>query len=73
MAPAITTSLRLARELLDRADALVPHLGAHGQALASGQVVRSDVLRIALVRGLESLEAEAARAGNAKKANARRR
>jgi hypothetical protein len=58
MAPAITTSLRLSQELLDRADTLIPRLSGLAGAQASGELVRSDVLRIALVRGLESLEAE---------------
>ena len=54
-----------ALRLLDRADALVDRLPDLGQAHASGQVVRSDVLRVALLRGLASLEAEV---GLAKKA-----
>jgi predicted DNA-binding protein len=58
MAPAITTSLRLPQELLDRADALIPLLGKHASAQASGSYVRSDILRLALIRGLESLETE---------------
>jgi predicted DNA-binding protein len=58
MAPALTTSLRLPQELLDRADALIPLLGKHASAQASGELVRSDVLRLALSRGLDALESE---------------
>jgi predicted DNA-binding protein len=56
MPPAITTSIRVQPELLDRADALIPYLGKLATAAASGELVRSDVLRIALVKGLEDLE-----------------
>lgn len=58
MPPAITTSIRVQPELLERADALIPHLGKLAIAAASGELVRSDVLRIALIRGLEALERE---------------
>jgi hypothetical protein len=49
------TSLRLPQGLLDRADALIPLLAS---ASASGTHARSDILRLALSRGLELLEAE---------------
>jgi hypothetical protein len=58
MPPAITTSIRVQQELLDRADALIPHLDSLAKAMPSGSLVRSDVLRIAMVRGLEELERE---------------
>ncbi len=56
MPPAITTSIRVQQELLDRADALIPRLGSLAASSPSGSLVRSDVLRIAMVRGLEALE-----------------
>lgn len=58
MAPIITTSLRLQQVLLDRADALIPAVAALPSSQAHGSIVRSDVLRLALSRGLDELERE---------------
>lgn len=59
MSPAaVTTSIRLSQEILDRADALTTRLTSLARAAASGELVRSDVLRMAIVRGLDLLELE---------------
>jgi hypothetical protein len=58
MVPIITTSLRLQQVLLDRADALIPAVAALPSSQAQGSIVRSDVLRLALSRGLDELERE---------------
>jgi predicted DNA-binding protein len=60
------TSLRLPQELLDRADSLTAKLAHLATLTPSGQLVRSDVLRLALTRGLDALELEA-RAARASK------
>jgi len=49
-------SLRLADELLERADALALALSKDKSRI--GQATRSDVLRAALARGLEVIEGE---------------
>ena len=49
-------SLRLPEELLERAEALIPALDHLGAMSSTGAVTRSDVLRLALVRGLAELE-----------------
>ncbi len=55
------TSLRLPEAWLERADALAPTVALSRYApTATGELRRSDVLRIALLRGLELLEGEAA-------------
>lgn len=54
-----TTSVRLPRDLLTRADALgeiLPERFPEYEALVGSPMSRSAVLRLALVRGLESLE-----------------
>jgi hypothetical protein len=61
MGKATMTTLRLPMELLERADALIPALSHHATASASGELVRSDVLRLALLRGLTELERETSR------------
>lgn len=55
--PALT-SLRLPQNLLDRADRLVSPLRVRGKADGTLQTTRSDVLRLALARGLMELELE---------------
>lgn len=50
-------TLRLPEDLLDRADRLVPTVGAAGD-LAAVRVSRSTVIRLALLRGLAALEQE---------------
>jgi hypothetical protein len=54
--PTRALSLRLDTALLDRAAALAPHLDA--PTLGGTTPTRSTVLRLALVRGLEVMEAE---------------
>lgn len=61
MSTTATTSLRLPVELLERADALIPVMASWPEVGAHGRVSRSTVIRIALLRGLASLEAEASR------------
>ena len=50
--------LRLPREILRAADALVPRLTGSREGLTAGRVTRSAVLRAALARGLDVLAAE---------------
>ena len=50
------TALRLPSDLLERADALVERVAADPERAGTGMVTRSDVLRLALVRGLTTLE-----------------
>lgn len=64
------TSLRLPRRLLERADALVTPLAELPSHQAGGELVRADVLREAIARGLHSLEREV---GAARAAGGRRR
>ena len=52
------TALRIELELLDRAELLVPVLMEDPLVRALGQVSRSSVLRIALLKGLALLERE---------------
>lgn len=63
-------ALRLPASVLERADALIEHLSGAGFA-----VTRSDALRVALLRGLTSLEQEQHRESPelASKKSARRR
>lgn len=56
----VQTSLRLGDDVLSRIDALIPALSAD-PVYAAFSVSRATVLRIALMRGLESLEATNAR------------
>ncbi len=53
-----STSFRLSADQEARADALVPARKANPDVAAFGEVTRSTVLRLALHRGLLSLEAE---------------
>ena len=59
--PDLKTSIQLPREFLRRADALVKKLSSEPVYAALGGLNRSKVLRLAIARGLEALEAEAAR------------
>ena len=51
-------TLRLQPALLARAEALVPLLADDTRHAGLGNVTRSTVLRVALARGLDALEAE---------------
>ena len=58
MSDLIQTAIRLDESTLDRADTLQEHVrGLH----ANSRTTRSDVLRVAIQRGLADLEREAAR------------
>ena len=63
MADTVITTLRLPRSLVDRADALIDRLAEDEEALLLGRVSRSIVLRLAVLRGLENLEAQADNVG----------
>lgn len=52
----VLTPLRLPPDLVDWADRLVPLVANDQKVAAIGRVTRSSVLRMALVKGLESLE-----------------
>ncbi len=67
------TTLRLPQDVLDRADALIPALSHHASASVSGELARSDVLRLALLRGLAELEKETSPAGPPASKAARKR
>lgn len=55
----IQTSVRFPEGLLERADRLVEALQDDPEWAARGELTRSDILRIALARGIESLERSA--------------
>ena len=55
MANDVQISMRLPRELVDRAEALVP-LVAQDPAYSAWRVTKAAVLRLALMEGLERLE-----------------
>ena len=64
MSDATIITLRLPKSLVDRADTLIDQLAEDEEALLLGRVSRSIVLRLAVLRGLEALEAQVAtRAG----------
>jgi hypothetical protein len=52
----VQTSIRFPEGLLERADRLVEALQDDPEWAARGELTRSDILRIALTRGIESLE-----------------
>jgi hypothetical protein len=58
MSDATIITLRLPKSLVDRADALIDELAEDEEALLLGRVSRSIVLRLAVLRGLESLEGQ---------------
>ena len=51
-------TLRLPQSFVDRADALIADLAEDEESLLLGRVSRSIVLRLAVLRGLEALEAQ---------------
>ena len=57
--PIAMVSLRLPQQMLARADRLAEQLVDLAALMTSGELARSDVLRLALARGLEQLELEA--------------
>jgi hypothetical protein len=60
------TQLRLPRDLLRRAEALVPVLAEDPELRALGRMTKTAVLRLALVHGLEALEQRYRRSSGAK-------
>jgi hypothetical protein len=58
MSDSTIITLRLPQSLVDRADALIDALAQDEEALLLGRVSRSIVLRLAVLRGLETLEAQ---------------
>lgn len=51
-------SLRVTADVLKRADALLVRIAKNPNVVPLGQVTQSTVLKLALLRGLEALEAE---------------
>ena len=60
MSESTIITLRLPQSLVDRADTLINQLAEDEEALLLGRVSRSIVLRLAILRGLETLEAQVA-------------
>ena len=58
MSDSSIVTLRLPQTLIDRADALIESLAREEEAVLLGRVSRSIVLRLAVLRGLEQLEAQ---------------
>jgi hypothetical protein len=58
MSDSSVVTLRLPQSMIDRADALLDRLARDEEAVLLGRVSRSIVLRLAVLRGLEQLEAE---------------
>ncbi len=56
MSRTVMTPLRLPPNLVEWADRLVPLVAKDPKVAAIGRVTRSSVLRMAIVKGLESLE-----------------
>lgn len=56
-------NLRLPRALLGRAEAVIPAAGSVAELATLPRVTRSDVVRVALARGLAELEGELRGAG----------
>jgi hypothetical protein len=59
MADSSIVTLRLPKSLLQRADALIPKLRDKSDIFVVGRLSRSVVLRLAVLRGLETMEASA--------------
>jgi hypothetical protein len=57
MADSSIVTLRLPKALLQRADALIPKLRERSDIFVVGRLSRSVVLRLAVLRGLEAMEA----------------
>jgi hypothetical protein len=57
MADSSIVTLRLPKSLLSRADALIPKLRENSEIFVVGRLSRSVVLRLAVLRGLEAMEA----------------
>ncbi len=66
------TSLWIEADLLERADKLIGRLAASPAGELMGNVTRSDVIRLALKRGLEALETELPKAKRKRRKAAKR-
>jgi hypothetical protein len=53
-----SVNLRLPQHMLERADALLPHAARAPELATAPSVTRSDVLRLAILRGLQVLDDE---------------
>ena len=73
MADSSIVTLRLPKSLLARADALIPRMRENSEIFVVGRLSRSVVLRLAVLRGLEAMEAGQPRAAAAKPAKKRKR
>jgi len=73
MSESTIVTLRLPQSMVDRADALIPRLKEEDQMLMVGRVSRSIVLRLAVLKGLEALEAQAQESGPVSKRGKNRR
>ena len=71
MADSSIVTLRLPKSVLQRADALIPTLPANSEIFVVGRLSRSVVLRLAVLRGLETMESAAPKAAAAKTAKKR--
>jgi hypothetical protein len=72
MADSSIVTLRLPKQLLQRADALIPALRTNSDIFVVGRLSRSVVLRLAVLRGLEAMEGSTPKAP-AKPAAAKKR
>jgi hypothetical protein len=62
MADSSIVTLRLPKSLLQRADALIPALRSNSDIFVVGRLSRSVVLRLAVLRGLETMESNTPKA-----------
>jgi hypothetical protein len=51
-------ALRIPTEALKRADALIPKVARDSTVAALGEITRSTILKLAVMRGLDALEKE---------------
>ena len=58
MTDKVQKALRLSRTMLDRADALVEELRDDERIAAMGRMSQTQVLRLAIIKGLQILEKE---------------
>ncbi len=56
MSRTVRTPLRLPPELIELAEKMLPFVAADPQVAAVGRVTRSSVLRLAMAKGLESMQ-----------------
>ena len=54
----VQLSMRVPKELIERADALIPKLSKVPELSTWGRVSRAAVLRLVMLRGLEAIEAQ---------------